>query len=73
MTYKDLSPEEFKDNVIETLSNACIDIAWDNSNFICEQCLNTLRQIISVLGVLDDQVCQEVRQEVNRILERNDF
>ena len=73
MTYKDLSPEEFKDNVIETLSNVCIDIAWDNSNFICEQCLNTLRQIISVLGVLDDQVCQEVRQEVNRILERNDF
>ena len=73
MTYKDLSPEEFKDNVIETLANTCIDIAWDNSNFICEQCLNTLRQIISVLGVLDDQVCQEVRQEVNRILERNDF
>ena len=73
MTYKDLSPEEFKDNIIETLANACVDIAWDNSNFICEQCLNTLRQIISVLGVLDDQVCQEVRQEVNRILERNDF
>ena len=73
MTYKDLSPEEFKDNVIETLANTCIDIAWDNSNFICEQCLNTLRQIISVLGVLDDQVCQEIRQEVNKILERNDF
>lgn len=73
MTYKDLSPEEFKDNVIETLANTCIDIAWDNSNFICEQCLNTLRQIISVLGALDDQVCQEVRQEVNQILERNDF
>ena len=73
MTYKDLSHEEFKDNVIEALANTCIDIAWDNSNFICEQCLNTLRQIISVLGVLDDQVCQEVRQEVNRILERNDF
>ena len=73
MTYKDLSPEEFKDNVIETLANTCIDIAWDNSNFICEQCLNTLRQIISVLGVLDDQVCQEVRQEANQILERNDF
>lgn len=34
MTYKDLSPEEFKDNVIETLANTCIDIAWDNSNFI---------------------------------------
>lgn len=73
MTYKDLSPEEFKDNVIEALANTCIDIAWDNSNFICEQCLNTLRQIISVLGILDDQVCQEVRKEVNQILERNDF
>lgn len=73
MTYKDLSPEEFKDNVIETLANTCIDIAWDNSNFICEQCLNTLRQIISVLGILDDQVSQEVRKEVNQILERNDF
>ena len=73
MTYKDLSLEEFKDDVIEALANTCIDTAWDNSNFICAQCLNTLRQIISVLGVLDDQVCQEVRQEVNQILERNDF
>ena len=73
MTYKDLSPEEFKDKLNERLENTCIDIAWYNSNFISEQCLNTLRQIISVLGVLDDQVCQEVRQEANQILERNDF
>ena len=70
MTYKDLSPEEFNDNVTETLANACIDIAWDNTNFICEHCLNTLRQIISVLGVLDSKVCEATRQEVNQILER---
>ncbi len=73
MTYKDLTPEEFNDNVIETLADTCVDIAWANSNFICQQCLSTLRQIISVLGVLDGEICEATRQEVNEILERDDF
>lgn len=70
MNYEDLTPDEFRSNITEPLADMCIDIAWDNSNFICEQCLNTLRQIISVLGVLDDKVCEATRQEVNQILER---
>lgn len=73
MTYKDLTSDEFDENITEVLADACIDIAHENSDFICEQCLYTLRRILSVLAVLDGKVCQETRQEVNEILERDDF
>lgn len=69
MKYTDLSPEEFESNVTEVIADRLICIAHGNSDFVCSDCLRTIRCLSDVLQILDSEFAKPVIEEVNEILE----
>ena len=68
MNYKDLSQAEFEDNIINEIADLCINIAWANTNFVCDECMRTLEKLKVILGCLDDEIYEETINEVDNIL-----
>lgn len=68
--YTDLSEEEVIENIVHPLMDAAISLAYQNSDFVCENCLrtiNTYKDIVSMF-VEDDAEYEEFEDERNSIL-----
>lgn len=68
MNYKDFTPEEIRENIIEPIADLMISLAHANSDFICTECLSTLDKLESILWCLDSEVGKDTITEVNEIM-----
>lgn len=66
--YKDLCEEELID-FRQTLEYTAISIANNNDDFICEECLRTLRMILDTISLFmkDDNDFEELLDEIYEI------
>ncbi len=68
--YTDLSEAEVIENIVHPLMDAAISLSYQNSDFVCENCLrtiNTYKDIVSMF-VEDDAEYEEFENEINSIL-----
>lgn len=61
--------KEFESNVTERIAEIAISLAWRNSNFVCSECLRTMKNLIEILGYLDTVTAAEVITEIAEILD----
>lgn len=66
--YKELSEEEIID-YRQSLESLALKIAYENDNFVCEMCLNTLKKILDTISLLtkDDDDFNEFADEIYNI------
>lgn len=71
--YKDLSSSEL-DNVRDNLIDKTLTLAYHNSDFVCDDCIETIEHNLNLISLLtkDDQTYEEIEQEIRCILKGNE-
>lgn len=69
--YDDLSTEEIKNNIVDTITDRLIILAYHNADFICSDCIeeiNFLKNLLSYF-IEDDFEYDSIIEEINNIME----
>lgn len=69
--YSDLSPEEVKNNIVDTITDRLTILAYHNSDFICSDCIDEIKFLENLLSYFmeDDSEYNSIIDEINSILE----
>lgn len=61
-----LTPQQIV--AIEDLKETILEIAWNNNDFICSECINTIHKLLGILTMLTDDENTEFAQEIYSII-----
>lgn len=53
---------------VEEIKDLIYSIAWNNRDFTCDQCLETINKLFSILTLLTGDTNQEFYDEIQEIL-----
>lgn len=69
--YSDLSPEEVKNNIVDTITDRLITLAYSNTDFICSDCIDEIKFLKNLLSyfIEDDSEYNSIIDEINGIME----
>ncbi|MDE5973951.1 MAG: hypothetical protein K2G73_04690 [Eubacterium sp.] len=69
--YGDLSPEEIKNNIVDTITDRLIILANHNADFICSDCIEEIQFLKNLLSyfIEDDFEYDSIIEEINNIME----
>lgn len=69
--YSDLSPEEVKNNIVDTITDRLITLAYNNTDFICSDCIGEIKFLKNLLSyfIEDDSEYNSIIDEINGIME----
>lgn len=69
--YRDLSSEEVKNNIIDTITDRLITLAYSNTDFICSDCIEEIKFLKNLLSyfIEDDLEYNSIINEINDIME----
>ncbi len=69
--YSDLSPEEIKNNIVDTITDRLITLAYHNADFICSDCIEEIKFLKNLLSyfIEDDFEYDSIIEEINNIME----
>ena len=65
MKFENLNGEQKQ--AIEEIKDLIEDIAWENRNFVCDECLYTMNKLFSILTLLTGDVNQKFYDEIQEI------
>ena len=69
--YGDLSPEEIKNNIVDTIIDRLLTLAYHNSDFICSDCVDEIKFLKNLLSyfIEEDSEYNSIIDEINGIME----
>lgn len=69
--YGDLSPEEIKNNIVDTIIDRLFILAYHNLDFICSDCIEEIKFLKNLLSYFidDDSEYNSIIDEINSIME----
>lgn len=69
--YGDLSPEEINNNIVDTITDRLIILAYHNADFICSDCIEEIKFLKNLLSyfIEDDSEYNSIIAEINHIME----
>ncbi|MCM1220147.1 MAG: hypothetical protein NC548_37220 [Lachnospiraceae bacterium] len=69
--YGDLSPEEIKNNIVDTIIDRLLILAYHNSDFICSDCVDEIKFLKNLLSyfIEEDSEYNSIINEINGIME----
>ena len=65
MKFENLNGEQKQ--AVEELKDLIEDIAWKNRDFVCDECLDTMNKLFSILTLLTGDVNQKFYDEIQEI------
>lgn len=69
--YGDLSPEEIKNNIVDTITDRLSTLAYHNADFICSDCIEEIKFLKNLLSyfIEEDSEYNSIIDEINGIME----